>query len=123
MNVTTLLKRSVTSDKICCFIPGFNIYFDAIDQEQARLKSKALTHHFLDYYLLKDDIADFSKGLRALNKALRDRGFVPQNSNSVTMKILSGQPVNAIYDNKSMLVPMAFANNSQSFETRSELCV
>lgn len=114
----TILYRNESDGMFSCFIPGFEIYFSALNKDAIEHKSKVMMQLLFDHFFIHN--AD-SNPIKSLSLHLRKLGFRINGNDTLKMREL----INNVVKSKSkfssiMEVPFEF-NDAAQLEKKSEL--
>lgn len=70
-------------ERVTCYIPSFDIYFDANSKADASIRSKIVTKMYIDHFLHHS-----KRGVRDLVLQLHKLGFKAPNDNLVLKRLL-----------------------------------
>ena len=104
-------------DKWTCFIPAFNIYFSAKDQDGIDKKTKTLARMYVDNYMLVAHGGGIGHFVRQLNKL----GFRAPDGNAMILKsVLKDKKLPKAKFRSMSILPESF-NNAEVDEMVGDL--
>lgn len=106
--------RRKEEGKLSCYIPAFDIYFSAKDEEVMQQKSRALTNMYISHFA-----NDGKTGLKKLVMQLHKLGFKAPNDALTMKRIMNNELVNAKFSHK-LPSPSNFSE-SEAVSNHSEL--
>ena len=115
VSLRTMFKKK--QNGLACFLPGFNIFFFAKDQDAVKAKSIALSKMYLDHYLS----SDMKHGLRKLVLELRKKGFTSENNTSTIHSLINNKIVPAKFKSAEV-IPLDF-KSAESFNQNANFAI
>jgi hypothetical protein len=105
--------------KKSCFIPGFDIYFSADDNDIIKRKAAALTKFFFDYFFI-DNSKD---AIKKLALELHKRGFKAEHDAAVMHSYVNLKIVPAKFSN-TLVIPIGYnATEANTFSSTMQVAI
>src|SRR5579871_6530179 len=107
----TTLTRSEEDGRVSCYIPSFDIYFSAKDEESSVKKGMILSRMFFDHYLIHDNS---KHGLKRLVLQLHKLGFKATNDAYTIHKLSNNIIIPAKFKVSDKAIPYEFMEATSS---------
>lgn len=104
--ITTYRKRELEGGKISCYIPAFDIFFSAVDEEARIKKSRVLSRMLIDHIVLHGK--EKKDGIKALALYLRKIGFKAAEGDFALKEILNNRITTTKFRSGSKTPPKDF---------------
>ncbi len=106
-----VFKKVENDNKISCYIPGFDMYFSASDDEMVEKKSYAITKLFLDHFFIHNK----KHSLQKLALELRKLGFKDDKDATVMSSYVKNKLIPAKFKVRSNPIrPSAFIDSEET---------
>jgi hypothetical protein len=109
------LKRIVDGGKLLCYIPGFDMYFMAANEEMAAKKAEAMTGLLMDHFFIHSK----KQGLKLFALEMRKKGFKTEKDLYTIGQFVKNIPTAAKFKTKATRPP-EFAD-AEEFHQESKM--
>lgn len=86
----TTLRKKEKDGKLSCYIPAFDFYFSASDNEMVEKKGRIMGHLFFDHFFIHNK----RNALKLLALELHKRGFKAEKDNYTMSQLVKNIPIN-----------------------------
>lgn len=91
INYRVQVLSKVKDSGLSCYLPGFNIYFFAIDKEAMEKKARIMSGFYFDHFMKFTT----KQGLKKLVLDLNKKGFRAENNMTTVHKLINNKIVKA----------------------------